>query len=96
MFEELAEGFGVDWKVIVKGVPFIIFLVSALKDLMEIKGKKQILPIVAVSSLTIGFLAGFPDLLGIFAYWVILFAMSIGSWSGLKKLAHKRAVPPKE
>lgn len=89
MFENLVDILGLDWELIVTGMPLVIFLTNALKDLMELKGKKQVLTVVVGLSLMVGFLGSLPDVLASFANSLVLFGMSIGGWSGAKRLAHK-------
>jgi hypothetical protein len=89
MFEEFANMLGVEWKIVVAGTPIIIFLVNALKDVIDLKGKKQILGIVVGLSMIIGFMGGYPDTIGIFSTSFFLFAMSVGAWKSGKIIAHK-------
>jgi len=92
MFETLYDAMGIDAGYVVMAVPAIVVVVNFLKDVVEIKGKKQLLIAVGVLSFCFGFNA-YPDFFGVFFTSLACFIGSVGAWKGVKKFAHKMGAP---
>lgn len=92
MFESLYDVMGIDAGYVALAVPAIIVVANFLKDVVEIKGKKQLL--IAVGVLSFGFgLNALPDPLGFFFTSLACFIGSVGAWKGVKVVAHKIGTP---
>jgi len=88
MFEHLYADLGVDAAWVAMATPAIIIILNFLKDVAGISGKKQIM--IAAGVLAVGFgLKALPDPIAFFFTSVACWISPIGTWYGLKRIAHK-------
>lgn len=92
MFESLYDILGVDAGYVAMCIPTAIIAVNFLKDVVELKGKKQLLIGTGVISFGFG-LNALPDPLGFFFTSVAVFVGAVGLWKTGKKFAHKMGTP---
>jgi len=88
MFETLYDTLGVDAGYVAMCIPTVIIAVNFLKDIVELKGKKQLLIGTGVISLGFG-LNALPDPLGFFFTSAAVFIGAVGLWKTGKRFAHK-------
>lgn len=88
MFENLYVELGVDGVYVAMVTPAIIIILNFLKDVVGISGKKQIM--IAAGVLAVGFgLKAMPDPVAFFFTSVACWISPIGTWYGVKRIAHK-------